>query len=365
MATKRIDQVIPTFAGRDAIGSHSLEVRQLLRDAGYASNIYYLNSTADVSGLGAGISAMPAKPGRDDWLLYQLSIGSPAAEMLSSRSESLLVNYHNITPASLLEQWEPAVAVEVAEGRQQMQALAARTKLAVADSAFNEGELQEAGYGSTAVAPILFDPRSFGARADPATVERLGEMRSHGGADLLFVGKISPHKAEHDLVKALAVYRRTYDPRARLHLVGSPLGSTYPRALDRFIARLGLRGAVEVTGSLTGEQLAAYYACADVFVCASDHEGFCVPLVEAMHHGLPAVAYAAAAVPETLGDAGLLVELPKDASLFAAGVHKVISDGALRSSLIENCRTRLESYSLERARETFLDVVRSAVGDPW
>lgn len=356
--------MIPTFAGRDAIGSHSLEVQRLLRDAGYSSSIYYLNATADVSSLGADISALPARAGSDDWLLYQLSIGSPAAQMVSSRSESLLVNYHNITPAALLERWEPAVAAEVAEGRQQMRMLATRTKVAIADSIFNEGELQEAGYGSTAVAPILLDPRSLGVQPDPGTVERFGELRSHGGADWLFVGKISPHKAEHDLVKALAVYRRAYDPRARLHLIGSPLGTTYPRALDRFIARLGLRGAVEVAGSLTEGELAAYYRCADVLVCASDHEGFCVPLVEAMYHGLPVVAYSVAAIPETLGDAGLLIDLPKDPALFAAGVHEVLSDVALRSALIENCRARRESFGLPAAREVFLNAVRSAAGEP-
>ncbi len=359
-----MDQVIPTFAGRDAIGSHSLQVQRLLRDAGYSSEIYYLNATPDVREFGRAIAELPARVHDDDWLLYQLSIGSPVFDTLMARPEPKIVNYHNITPAALLEGWEPAVADEVAQGRRQMIALASMTKMAIADSMFNEAELQEAGYGSTSVAPILLDAGFFATSADEGTLARLGELRSQGGVQWLFVGKISPHKAEHDLVKALAVYRRTYDPKARLHLIGSPLGTTYPRALDRFIARLGLTGAVEITGSLSNEQLAAYYRCADVFVCASDHEGFCVPLVEAMHNEVPVVAYAVAAIPETLADAGVLLNSGKDPALFAAAVHKVISDAELRVVLGERCRARLASFSLERAREAFLEAIRVAVGDP-
>ena len=128
-----------------------------------------------------------------------------------------------------------------------------------------------------------------------------------GGADLLFVGKVSPHKAPHDLVKMLAVLRRLYDPAARLHLVGSPLGETYEPALRSFIDELGLTEAVNFAGSVSGAELEAYLQSADVFVCASDHEGFCVPLAEAMGHGVPIVAYGVTAVPETVADAGLVL----------------------------------------------------------
>ena len=148
---------------------------------------------------------------------------------------------------------------------------------------------------------------------------RLAAAKDRGGADLLFVGKVSPHKAPHDLVKMLAVYRRLYDPPARLHLVGSPLGERYGPALAAFVDDLGLGDAVSVTGSVTAAELEAYYRAADVFVCASDHEGFCVPLVEAMGHGVPVVAYGVTAVPETVGHAGLVLA-DKEPLRFAAAV---------------------------------------------
>ena len=125
--------------------------------------------------------------------------------------------------------------------------------------------------------------------------------KTKGGSDWLFVGRISPHKAQHDLIKALRASRSFYDAEARLHLVGTSLGTDYPRALERFSARLGVADSVNMAGAVSASVLSAYFASADVFVCASDHEGFCVPLVEAMGRGLPVVAYEAAAVEEAGG----------------------------------------------------------------
>ena len=181
------------------------------------------------------------RAGRDRWLLYQASIGSPVFDILAARAEPKLVNYHNITPAALLRDWEPAVAYEVALGRTQLARLAPQSRFAVADSAFNESELQALGYEGTAVVPLLIDMHSKSDEPDPELARVPGATQGpRGRGDLLYVGKISPHKAPHDLVKMLDVLRRTDDPAARLHLVGSPLGETYEPALRAFIDELGL-----------------------------------------------------------------------------------------------------------------------------
>ncbi len=327
----RIDQVIPSLASRDAIGVHTLTLTDALRAAGIDSDIYYGSVTPDVADRGRPVVAL-GRATKDRWLLYQSSIGSPVFDILAARSEPKLVNYHNITPARLLEDWEPNVGFEVRLGRTQLARLAPESHLAVADSSFNETELHQAGYTDTAVVPLLIDMTATGAPADPALRDRLAAAKRGGGADLLFVGKVSPHKAPHDLVKMLSVYRRLYDPRARLWLVGSPLGEHYGPALDAFIAELGLEGAVTITGSVSPGELAAYFAAADAFVCASDHEGFCVPLVEAMGHGIPVVAYGVAAVPETVGHAGLVLPT-KEPLRFAAAVARVVTDERLRARL--------------------------------
>jgi glycosyltransferase involved in cell wall biosynthesis len=357
----RVDQVIPSLASRDAIGVHTLCLRDALRAAGLRSDIYYGNCTPDVAHEGRPVVDL-GRSAKDRWLLYQSSIGSPVFDILAARPEPKLVNYHNITPAELLQDWEPHVGTEVALGRAQMERLAPQSRFAVADSEFNRLELEEAGYRGTDVVPLLIDMTPTTRPApDPALLAALGEERAAGGADLLYIGKISPHKAPHDLVKMLAVLRRLYDPQARLHLVGSPLGERYGPALHGFIEKLDLGRAVRVTGSVSPEELEAYFAVADVYVSASDHEGFCVPLVEAMGHGVPVVAYGVTAVPETVGRGGLL--LPDKSPLqFAAAVARLLGDPDLRRAVARGGRERAAQFSLDSSRRHFVELVTSTLG---
>jgi L-malate glycosyltransferase len=357
----RVDQVIPSLASRDAIGVHTLHLRDGLRAAGIDSDIFYGNSTQDVQAEGKPVIEL-GRATRDRWLLYQASIGSPVFDILAARNEPKLVNYHNITPADLLRDWEPAVAYEAALGRTQLARLAPQSRFAVADSAFNESELHVLGYEGTAVVPLLIDMQSKSDEPDRQLTQLLAQRKAReGGADLLYVGKISPHKAPHDLVKMLNVLRRTDDPAARLHLVGSPLGETYEPALRAFIDELGLSDVVTLAGSVSGAELEAYFRAADVFVMASDHEGFCVPLAEAMGHGVPIVAYGIAAVPETVGGAGLLLP-DKSAVLFAAAVGRVLRDPALRGVLAAAGRARAARFDLAGSTQRFVTLVQQAVG---
>lgn len=355
----RVDQVIPSLASRDAIGVHTLAVSEALRDAGIESQIYYGNATPDVAQLGRPVTEL-GRSIKDRWLLYQSSIGSTVFDILFARSEPKLVNYHNITPVRFIEPWEPDVGYEVSLGRSQLARLAQGCALAIADSSYNEGELREAGYRTTAVVPLLIEMVGH-VEEDKKVSEELAADKTGGGVDMLFVGKVSPHKAPHDLVKMLSIYHKLYDPRARLHLVGSPLGDRYIKALESYISDLGLDTAVSITGSLTPAELEAYYNSADVFVCASNHEGFCVPIVEAMGHGVPVVAFATAAIPETVGGAGLV--LPDKSPLkFAAAVNRVLTDKVLNKRLSNAAATRVADFSLERSTRNFVDLVKDAIG---
>ncbi len=359
MTVTRIDQIIPTLASRDAIGGHVLQLRDLLRSRGFRSDVYYANASADRLDEGLPLSRLGDRSSAGRVLLYQLSIGSGVADIFRERGERKFVNYHNITPADLLEAWVPAVGEEVRWGRSQLRDLAPVTEFAIADSRFNERELQDAGYRSTTTLPLLIDLESFAGEPDRATAERLEHAKAKGGADLLFVGKVSPHKGQHDLVKALAAYRRLYDRDARLHLVGGAISDEYRLAVERFADELGLLDAIDIAGSVTHEELIAYYAASDVFVCLSNHEGFCVPLLEAMFHGLPIVAYTNTAVPETLEDAGLV--LPnKEPVRVAAAIDRVVRDDALIEALRAAAATRVASFALARVQQGFVTALEAA-----
>jgi glycosyltransferase involved in cell wall biosynthesis len=159
---------------------------------------------------------------------------------------------------------------------------------------------------------------------------------------------------------ALAAYRRIYDPRARLRLVGGTSSPSYREALGRFVVDLGLEEAVDFAGSVTTSELVAYYGTADVFVCCSDHEGFCVPLLEAMHHCVPVVAYGVAAVPETMGAGGLVIPNKSPAHV-AAAVHRVVEDAELRRTLISAGQARLAELEPSRVRARFTQAIETAV----
>ncbi|HWD56583.1 MAG TPA: glycosyltransferase family 4 protein [Acidimicrobiales bacterium] len=359
----RVDQVLPSLASRDAIGVHTVNLRDALRVAGIESDIYYGSHTPDVEHEGRPVIDL-GRAARDRWLLYQASIGSPVFDIVAARSEPKLVYYHNITPGELLRDWEPDVAYETSLGRSQLARLAPQSRFAMSASAFNDAELRALGYQGTAVARLLIDVQAKSDRPDPVLARSLARRKARdGGADLLYVGKISPHKAPHDLVKMLDVLRRTADPRARLHLVGSPLSEKYERALVAFIEELGLSEVALLPGSVTGAELEAYYEAADVFVTASDHEGFCVPLAEAMGHGVPIVAYGVAAIPETVGDAGLLLP-DKSPILFATAVARVLDDPTLRQVLAAEGRARATSYDLAASTERTVSLIKAAIEAP-
>jgi len=356
-----LHQLVPSLRSGDAVGGHTLRVRDVLRDLGLESEIYVENAHPSLAGEVRHVDEYVEDTRRAGSapaaVIYQLAVGSNTADLFFSLPEPKVVDYHNITPASFFRGWDDFEAMRTRVGRTQMARLARRVDLAIADSAFNLADLAEHGYTCpTAVVPILLDLPAFAAEVDDATARRLAGAKRRGGADLLFVGRLVPNKAQHDLIKVLAAYRRVVDPQARLHLVGSEGPDQYVKALRAFAGELGLGDAVEFATGVSQAELAAYYESADALVCLSEHEGFCIPLLEAMHHGVPVIAFAAGAVPETLADGGLLLT-GKDPLLVALAIERVLSSGDLRNRMVAAGRRRVEDFGLERTRPLLVDAL--------
>lgn len=354
----RIDQVVPSLGRRDAVGVHVLHLRDVLRQLGFRSDIWVKGVFPELRHEARLVGDLPASPRPDTWWLYHLAVGSPLADVLAARAEPLLVDHHNVTPAELLGHWLPWATASAEEGRRQVAGLATRAAYAFADSAYNERELHAAGYRHTAVVPPLFDTGAV--TPDPTTVAARTAQRADGVADWLFVGRLAPNKAQHDLVKALVCAQRWLGARCRLHLVGTGLGDAYPAAVRQFAQRLGVAASVRVIGMVDDAVLAAYYATADVFVSASEHEGFGIPLVEAMAAGVPVVAYDAGAVAETVGDGGLVVG-EKSPMHLAAAVQRVLGDAALRRGMVAAGRRRAATLALGRTQARWRSVVERAI----
>jgi L-malate glycosyltransferase len=354
-----VHQFLPTFAGRDAIGMHCSRLQRILREAGYDSEIYAADAHDDVRHLvrDSREFRVPAGEQESTWALYHFSVGSPLVEHLETLGIPVGIDYHNITEARYFLRWEPVAASIMYEGRRQLASIAKRTQFAIADSSFNEAELIRLGYAPTAVAPILIDFRDYDDAPDAAMLQRREQQRAEGGADWLYVGRIAPNKCQHDVIAAFAVYRALFDRNARLTLVGGQSSIRYSRELDRLCHEIGVADAVTITDVITHRELLACYRTADVFVCLSEHEGFNVPVLEAMYFGVPVVGYACCAVPETVGDGGLLLE-DKEPTNVAAAVRVVLTNESARGSLLAAGHQRVEHFGLERTGPHMLDTIR-------
>jgi glycosyltransferase involved in cell wall biosynthesis len=357
-----VHQLVPSAVPGDATTGHTLQVQRLLRDLGYESAIYALAVHPLLEERVHLVEELRGPSRRDGFLIYQYSAVSALADWLVGRREAVALDYHNVTPPELFRPWDPDIALSLCAAQVQVAQLAPRTSVGICDSAFNQADLRSRGYRSTAVAPILLDVAEFDAEPDPATVDALARAKPAGSSQWLFVGGVAPHKAQHRLVQALAVYRAVYDPGARLSIVGRSVSPAYAGAVRALVHRLGLDDAVDQPGGVSHEQLVAYYRAADVFVSLSEHEGFCVPLLEAMHHGVPVVAYGAGAVPDTLGTGGLLLE-GRDPSAVAAAVHRVVADAGTGTVLADAGRARLVHFALPHTRDVMGRILRRWVGE--
>lgn len=353
-----VHQILPVLAPHDAVGGHTRRVQAALRSQGHESRIFAeivvgeppegVSLLEDFDRAGAGA----------DLLIFQASTGSAAADWLQSRREPYVVNYHNVTPARFFEPWAPEAAENMRRGRNQLRALAPRSVAGLADSEFNASELVELGYRDVTVTPLLLDLDGVAPAPDARTTAFLQGARR--GSHWLFVGRLAPNKCQHDVIAAFALYRTLHDPGARLTLVGSPASTTYADALLGLAEDLGVDRAVTMTSGLDDASLSAYYSDADVFVCLSEHEGFCIPIIEALRHGTPVIALAEAAVPDTAGPAAVLLPA-KDPHLVASAVHGLLHDAAWRDQLAGYGHEQVARYALAHTTPVFQAAVQAAL----
>lgn len=356
-----VHQLVPNFAAGDAIGMHVRHVQRAFREVGIGGEIFYDDVQSAVRRHGRHYSTFDLAHDGDAgraWMLFHLSTGSPMTDWTLAQGLPLAVDYHNITPPRFFERWEPPASDNIRRALAEARRLAPACRFAMADSLFNEEELIAMGYGRTAVAPILIDTADYDATANDRTLARLRRESGDGGARWFFIGRVVPNKCQHDLVAAFAAYRELYDPRARMALAGGRTSNVYFRSLEVLAADLGVADSVELTDTVAFPEVLAHFRAADVFVCLSEHEGFQVPAVEAMHLGVPVVAYACGAVAETVGDGGVLLPT-KEPEVVAAAVHRVLSDDGLRSELRAAGRRRADDLDVRRTGPHFVETFRT------
>ncbi len=324
-----VHQVLSGAGPVDAVTSQALAWRSRFAAWGWGGRDVAVHIDPRMNGAVAPLRALDAAP--SDVLLVHYSAYAPKLRALLDLPNPKALLSHNVTPARWLWDYEPTIAIHCALGRRQLPEFAARADRVAGVSAYNAAEV-----GSDVVVPILFDAREWGAPC---------ESRAEAPT-LLFVGRLAPHKRQDELIRLLALLRRHRLPGARLVLVGEPLNEKYLAAL-RALAEELAPGAVVFERGLSRDELADRYRQASAFVSLSEHEGFCIPLLEAFHFGVPVVARPSGGIPEVAGDAALLAE-DRDLAVLAELVALAVEDGSLAAALRERGRERLPAYAPER-----------------
>jgi len=325
----RVHQLLAALSYGDAIGNEALAIQKQLRAAGHESDIFAELVHPRVAHLARPLWEYREVSSPETVCIFHFSIGSAAGRLIHGAPDRLVVVYHNITPAHFFLGFHPHLAGLCYHGRRELRAFAPRTELALGDSEYNRQELELAGFARTGVLPIVLD-LSLYERPPSPVVRRLYD---DGRTNVLFVGRVIPNKRIDDLVRSFAVFQKWVQPRSRLLLVGDYRG--FDRYFDRLNELVRELRADEVvfTGQVDDQELYACYRAADAFLCLSEHEGFCVPLQEAMHFGLPVIAYETGAVRETLHGGGLLLQ-DKSPALVAELLDRVTHGSDLRRAVL-------------------------------
>ncbi len=345
----RVSQILSGAGPHDAITTEAILFRSYFEQWGWGGEDYAERIAPGLNGSIAPLSALRAAG--DDVLLLHHSAGARRLEDVLELPNRKLLLYHNVTPARWLWDQAPLVAVHCAIGREQLPHLVRAVDVAAADSEFNAAELRACGATRTEVIPLLVERDRLGSPA-PGDV---GEAPT-----VLFVGRLSPHKRQDDVIRVFSLYHRHRAADSRLMLVGDPISAEHVAYLRRLADTLA-PGAVTIESGLSPQELGDRYRAADVFLCLSAHEGFCIPLLEAFHFGLPVIARPEGAVPETVGDAALLVDDP-DPAVVAELLHLTLTDEPLRAELRRRGSARLEFFSPQLVAGRLRAAVEAAAG---
>jgi L-malate glycosyltransferase len=354
-----IHQIVVSASAGDAVTNAALGFQEVLQRVGFSGLFArYIDPLLDGKVLPLAAYEACARP--DNLLVYHLSIGEPeVAQFLLGRPERLVIVYHNITPPEYFSALDPGFAGLLASGRAEIALLRNRAELALAVSSYNARELEDLGYRDVRVSPLPIDLVGLhGVEPDAATVAELAAL---DGPLVLFVGQLLPHKRPDLVLQAYHLLTSALVPNAHLALLGKGRLERYERAVRVLAMELNLHRA-RIPGWVSPEQLAAHYRRADVLVTMSEHEGVCVPLLEAMSFDVPVVARAFGAIPETMGDAGLLLPAEADPILAAEALAEVLTNQTLRSELVRRGRERLAHFEAERAYATFLGHLLDVMG---
>lgn len=353
----KIVQVTPVLLYGDGVGNDIVAMDRVLKKQGYDTQIYASGMVDKrLEHLCKDLKTLPELD-KDDIMIFHMATKSDMNDTIMKAKCFKVMVYHNITPASFFAPYNPEAAFACEEGIRQTKELAEYIDYCIPVSAFNASDLKQMGYECPmSVLPIVIPFEDYGQDCDSAVYEKYKD----GYTNIVFTGRIVPNKKQEDLIAAFYCYKKYWNPKSRLILVGNHSEEDpYYKKLVAYVNELQIEDVV-FTGHISFKGILSCYKAADVFVCMSEHEGFCIPLLEAMYFEKPIIAYSAAAVPDTMG-AGTMVISEKNPMEVAGLIDYLLKKPELQKKLIENQNERLSDFRSEKTEKRFSELIEEII----
>lgn len=348
----RIIQIVATLNYGDAVGNDVIAIKNTLKEKGIVTEIYATSIHKKIpEGTVRPIRRLPELR-ENDMVIYHFAAEDPLIEVVKTLKCKKILRYHNVTPPEFFKNYDKEAEKNTRNGLKQIREIKDDIDYVMTVSDFNAQNLKDMGYNCPIyVVPILIRFEDY--EQEPS--KKIIEKYSDGVKNIVFVGRIAPNKKIEDLISAYDYYHKKIDSNTRLIIVGScNEKSKYFDFLKRHIKRL-MADNVIFTGHIAFEEILGYYRTASIFLCMSEHEGFCVPLVESMYFNIPIVAYASTAIPKTLNGCGVLLE-SKNPPEVAEGLKLAFEK---RTQLIKDQEKRLEDFDNSLVAEQMLTVLEN------
>lgn len=344
----KIVQVVPWLGYGDAIGNDVLAIDLSIKEKKFETKIYAEGIDARIQkGLAENVKNLEVQT--EDIVILHLSAWAKSNDLVANLNCKKVMIYHNITPPVYFEYYDKKNAQQCASGLEQLKELKNSFDMVLAVSEYNRQNLLEMGYKCEInILPIIIPFNDYDKNPSTKVLKKFEDNYTN----ILFLGRIVPNKKHEDVIAAFDFYQKNYNPKSRLFLVGNPNGcENYAEQLKIYAKELGTKN-VFFTGHTAFNEILAYYKLADLFLCQSEHEGFCVPLIEAMYFNLPILAYSSSAIPDTLNGSGFLTK-EKNPALTGALINKILTDEALKKTIIENQQERLLDFECKKIQSLF------------
>lgn len=349
-----VHQFLTSYSYGDAIGNEAMEIRDYLRSQGIGSEIFTLHFHPRYAHQVCNYLDYDRFSSPDNAVIYHFSIGSPVTKKFLRLDDRKVIIYHNITPYHFFLDYHRILAKDCFKGRVELNSLAGCVDLALGDSEYNRRELVEAGFPKTGVLPLVMDFSKFDLPVLPVFRRLFGDGRTN----ILFIGRVIPNKKVEDVIRAFHMYQRHFNHDSRLFIIGEHRGfERYLSALQGLVTALQVRD-VHFSGHVPLAEMVSYAKLAHLYLHLSEHEGFCAPVLESFHLGIPVVAFDAGAVAETMNGGGVLVR-QKDPLHIAALCHEILTRPDLKAALLAGQERALEKYRRQRTGGILLDHLRT------